>query len=85
MIGLRFSNVMEPADYAEFPAFDADPPLRAWNLWSYIDARDGAQAVRLALAYADPGAGGVHHRQRGHGDEPADRRAGGRGVPRTCR
>jgi UDP-glucose 4-epimerase len=49
MIGLRFSNVMEPGDYARFPAFDDDPGSRKWNLWGYIDARDGAQAVRLAL------------------------------------
>jgi nucleoside-diphosphate-sugar epimerase len=49
MIGLRFSNVMEPSDYAAFPSFDADPELRRWNLWAYIDARDGAQAVRRAL------------------------------------
>jgi nucleoside-diphosphate-sugar epimerase len=49
MIGLRFSNVMEPADYARFPAFNDDPASRKWNLWGYIDARDGAQAVRLAL------------------------------------
>ena len=49
MIGLRFSNVMEPADYAAFPSFDADPALRKWNLWAYVDARDGAQAVRRAL------------------------------------
>jgi nucleoside-diphosphate-sugar epimerase len=49
MIGLRFSNVMEPADYAAFPSYDADPGLRKWNLWGYIDARDGAQAVRRAL------------------------------------
>ncbi len=49
MIGLRFSNVMEPADYARFPSFDADPLLRKWNLWGYIDARDGAQAARLAV------------------------------------
>ncbi len=49
MIGLRFSNVMEPADYARFPSFDDDPGSRKWNLWGYIDARDGAQAVRLAL------------------------------------
>ncbi len=49
MIGLRFSNVMEPADYAAFPDFDADPERRMWNAWGYIDARDGAQAVRLAL------------------------------------
>ena len=54
MVGLRFSNVMEPgADYAAFPGFDADPRPRNWNLWSYIDARDGAQAVRRALDY-DP-------------------------------
>ena len=55
MIGLRFSNVMEPADYAEFPSFDADARARNWNLWSYIDARDGAQAVRRALAYEGTG------------------------------
>jgi nucleoside-diphosphate-sugar epimerase len=55
MVGLRFSNVMEPADYARFPAFDGDPAQRQWNVWSYIDARDGAQAVRLALTYPGPG------------------------------
>jgi nucleoside-diphosphate-sugar epimerase len=55
MTGLRFSNVMEPADYAKFPSFDADPALRQWNLWGYIDARDGAQAVRLALQASRPG------------------------------
>jgi nucleoside-diphosphate-sugar epimerase len=55
MIGLRFSNVMEPADYAAFPSFDADPMLRKWNLWSYIDARDGAQAVRLAIEHESTG------------------------------
>ncbi|HLF44210.1 MAG TPA: NAD(P)-dependent oxidoreductase [Acidimicrobiia bacterium] len=51
MIGLRFSNVMEIDDYTRFPSFDADPSLRSWNLWGYIDARDGAQAVRLALEH----------------------------------
>ncbi|MBT0768494.1 NAD(P)-dependent oxidoreductase [Kineosporia sp. J2-2] len=56
MIGLRFSNVMEPADYGEFPSYDADPALRRWNLWGYIDARDGAQAVRRALAHEATGA-----------------------------
>ncbi len=55
MIGLRFSNVMEPDDYAAFPGYDADPELRRWNLWSYIDARDGAQAVRLALRHETTG------------------------------
>ena len=47
---LRFSNVMDVEDYAEFPSFDADPMLRKWNLWAYIDGRDGAQAVERALA-----------------------------------
>lgn len=55
MVGLRFSNVMEPHDYAAFPSFDADPVARKWNLWGYIDARDGAQAVRRALDYDRPG------------------------------
>ena len=55
MVGLRFSNVMEPGDYAEFPSFDDDARKRHWNLWGYIDARDGAQAVRKALAYQATG------------------------------
>ena len=49
MFGLRFSNVMEPDDYRAFPGFDADASQRKWNLWAYIDARDGAQAIRKAL------------------------------------
>ncbi|MGY4644115.1 NAD-dependent epimerase/dehydratase family protein [Cellulomonas sp. URHB0016] len=47
LIGLRFSNVMVDEDYRAFPQFTAQD--RIWNLWGYIDARDGAQAVRLAL------------------------------------
>ncbi len=47
---LRFSNVMDVEDYAQFPAFDADPTARKWNLWGYIDGRDGALAVEKALA-----------------------------------
>ncbi len=50
-LGLRFSNIMERADYQRFPSFWDDPRLRKWNLWGYIDARDGAQAVRKALEY----------------------------------
>ncbi|KJL48710.1 UDP-glucose 4-epimerase [Microbacterium hydrocarbonoxydans] len=52
---LRFSNVMDPEDYAAFPSFDQDAMLRKWNLWGYIDARDGAQAVQRALEVAAPG------------------------------
>ena len=51
---LRFSNVMVPEDYAEFP-FDDDARTRKWNLWGYIDARDGAQAVQRALETAPAG------------------------------
>jgi nucleoside-diphosphate-sugar epimerase len=53
--GLRFSNVMDPEDYETFPSFDADATLRKWNLWGYIDGRDGAQAVARALVNAKPG------------------------------
>ena len=53
--GLRFSNVMDTGDYAAFPAYDSDSATRKWNLWGYIDARDGAQAVDRALALGKPG------------------------------
>jgi nucleoside-diphosphate-sugar epimerase len=55
MVGLRFSNVMDPEDYVVFPEFDKDPRSRIWNLWGYIDARDGAQAVRKALEFDGTG------------------------------
>ena len=47
---LRFSNVMVPEDYAAFPRFDEDARARKWNLWGYIDRRDGGHAVERALA-----------------------------------
>lgn len=46
---LRISNIMTEADYPRFPGFWDDPRTRAWNLWGYVDARDVAQAARLAL------------------------------------
>ena len=48
-VALRFSNIMEPDDYREFPSFWPDARLRKWNLWGYIDERDVAAACRLAL------------------------------------
>jgi nucleoside-diphosphate-sugar epimerase len=48
-VGLRFSNVMEPHDYARFPGFWDDPRKRKGNMWGYIDARDVAQSCRLGL------------------------------------
>jgi nucleoside-diphosphate-sugar epimerase len=48
-VALRFSNIMSPGDYERFPAAQADPQARRWNLWGYIDERDAAAACRLAL------------------------------------
>jgi nucleoside-diphosphate-sugar epimerase len=48
-LGLRFSNIMERADYQRFPSFWDDPRLRKWNLWGYVDASHVAQSVRRAL------------------------------------
>lgn len=52
---LRFSNVMVPEDYAAFPGFNEDARARKWNLWGYIDARDGSQAIARALEVAPVG------------------------------
>jgi nucleoside-diphosphate-sugar epimerase len=49
IVGLRFSNVMERADYERFPSYWEDPHLRKWNLWGYVDESHVAQSVRLAL------------------------------------
>jgi nucleoside-diphosphate-sugar epimerase len=55
IVGLRFSNVMERADYAQFPSYWDDPHLRKWNLWGYVDESHVAQSCRLGLE-ADVGA-----------------------------
>ena len=49
IIGLRLSNVQEPQDYANFESYQQDARTRHFNLWTYIDARDAAQAIRLSL------------------------------------
>jgi nucleoside-diphosphate-sugar epimerase len=51
-LGLRISNIMEPDDYRAFPGYWADPRIRKWNLWGYVDVRDVAQAVRRGLEAA---------------------------------
>ncbi|MUN08983.1 NAD-dependent epimerase/dehydratase family protein [Agromyces luteolus] len=48
-IALRFSNVIDPARYDEFPGFEQDPASRLFNAFGYIDVRDAAQSVRRAL------------------------------------
>jgi nucleoside-diphosphate-sugar epimerase len=48
IIGLRLSNVVLPGD-DRFDGWQDDPTRRMWNVWGYIDGRDGAQAVRRAM------------------------------------
>lgn len=55
-VGLRLSNIFEATDYAQIPSYWDDPSLRRWNLWSWVDSRDAAQACRLALEADVPGA-----------------------------
>jgi nucleoside-diphosphate-sugar epimerase len=56
IVGLRISNIMEPDDYAAFPAYWGDAQLRKWNLWGYVDCRDVALACRLGLTATLDGA-----------------------------
>jgi nucleoside-diphosphate-sugar epimerase len=51
---LRFTNVVAPDAYATFERA-ADPEYRRDLIGSWVDARDGAEAVALALAAARPG------------------------------
>lgn len=46
---LRIGNVIEPQDYAKFPAYLDNPMSRKRNAWSYIDARDLGEIVHLCL------------------------------------
>ncbi|MFO1033499.1 MAG: NAD(P)-dependent oxidoreductase [Hyphomicrobiales bacterium] len=50
MIGLRISYVKNLEDYKEFPSLQDDARKQSWNFWSYIDMRDAAQALVLAVA-----------------------------------
>jgi nucleoside-diphosphate-sugar epimerase len=55
-IGLRISNIIDPLEYGMFADWQKDPNIRKWNLWSYVDSRDVAQACRLALEAPHVGA-----------------------------
>ncbi|MFE5670882.1 NAD-dependent epimerase/dehydratase family protein [Agromyces sp. NPDC056523] len=48
-VALRFSNVIDPGRYDEFPGFEERPESRLFNAFGYIDVRDAAQSVRRAL------------------------------------
>jgi nucleoside-diphosphate-sugar epimerase len=55
-LGLRISNIIDPLDYGMFAHWQKDSNIRKWNLWSYVDSRDVAQACRLALEATHAGA-----------------------------
>ena len=46
---LRIGNVIEPSEYALFPGWFANPGFRKRIAWSYIDARDLGEIVRLGI------------------------------------
>lgn len=48
-LGMRLSNILGPSDYPRLRDYWDDPRLRSFNLWSYVDVRDVAAAVRGAL------------------------------------
>ena len=41
--------MIEPHEYGPFKGYAANPPMRKRNAWSYIDARDLGEIVRLCL------------------------------------
>ena len=46
---LRIGNVIEPHEYELFPGWFAKPDFRKRIAWSYIDARDLGEIVRLGI------------------------------------
>lgn len=52
---LRFTNVTQQGEYQGFAARHTDPAYRRDLVWSYVDARDGAAAICLAIGRAAPG------------------------------
>ncbi|HET7572642.1 MAG TPA: NAD(P)-dependent oxidoreductase [Gaiellaceae bacterium] len=56
-IGIRFSNILYDEDYERLlPEVQADPLVRRVNLWNYVDTRDTARSVRLAVEADTDGA-----------------------------
>ena len=80
IVGLRFSNVMEPHDYERFPDYDKDPHGREVQpLDLYRRPRRGAGHPPVARGQAQ-GRPCLRHRQLGLGDEPGERCAPRQGL-----
>jgi nucleoside-diphosphate-sugar epimerase len=58
-VGLRFSNIFRPDEYARVPDYWDDPASRSWNLFGYIDVRDVAQSCQDALQASTTGSTNV--------------------------
>ena len=52
---LRFTNVTQEGEYQGFLDRHADPAYRRDLVWSYVDSRDGAAAISLAVEHSSPG------------------------------
>jgi nucleoside-diphosphate-sugar epimerase len=52
---LRFTNVTQEGEYQGFLDRHADPAYRRDLVWSYVDSRDGAAAISLAVEHSPPG------------------------------
>ena len=54
IIGLRLANILYLSDhrdtYDKIPSYWTDPYSRKFNMWTYVDARDVAQAVVRGLS-----------------------------------
>ena len=48
-IGLQISNVVYEHVYEQCPTFWAEPTRRIFDLWSYVDHRDVAQAIHKSI------------------------------------
>lgn len=55
-IGLRLAHVMDAVEYGELSKYRGHPRDKAWDLWSYVDVRDVAQAIALAVDAESVGA-----------------------------
>ncbi|WP_203582427.1 NAD-dependent epimerase/dehydratase family protein [Microbacterium hibisci] len=79
---LRFTNVVAPDEYSTFERA-GEPGYRRDLVGSWVDARDGALAVALALDAAAPGFELYNVAAPGSGNAEPSRRVAGRWFPGT--
>ena len=79
-IGLRISNIFEEPDYAAIPTFWANPDLRKWNLWSWVDQPRRGPSLPACPRGRRLRRRSLHHRRRRYAHAAAEPRADGRGL-----